>query len=164
MASVIDREAQRALMEYLLDIYPDTTIEFYPHLQGKVSGESLTANLAYLSEHGLVETTIRRNMNGPNYPGPTKLTAQGVDFLADDGGLSAVLGVVTIKLHEDTLKQLLIDGVRQSGEPETVKDRLVDTIKGLPADATKLAVMEAAKAGLQQVPNLALWLGKLLGS
>jgi hypothetical protein len=40
--------------------------------------------------------------------------------------LAAVLGVVTVRLHEETLKQLLIDGVSRSDAPQTVKQRLTE--------------------------------------
>ena len=91
------------------------------------------------------------------------ITAQGLDFIEDDGGLSAILGVVTIKLHEDSLKALLTDAVNESREPDTVKARLIDQIRSLPADATKKVVLDAAKAGLAAAPSIAAMLGKSLG-
>ena len=39
--------------------------------------------------------------------GGARITAKGIDFLEDDGGLSAILGVVTVKLHADTLREML---------------------------------------------------------
>lgn len=91
------------------------------------------------------------------------ITAKGLDFLADDGGLSAILGTITVKLHEDTLRAILEDAVEKSAEPPGVKKKLLEQIKSLPAEVTKQAVLDAAKAGLQQAPVLAAMLQKWLG-
>jgi hypothetical protein len=56
--------------------------------------------------------------------GNVKITSRGIDFLADDGGLAAILGVVTVKLHEETLKALLEAGVDALPPPQTAKSTL----------------------------------------
>ncbi|ESX95877.1 hypothetical protein X755_20985 [Mesorhizobium sp. LNJC405B00] len=86
------------------------------------------------------------------------MTAAGMDFLADDGGLSAILGVVTIRLHEDTIKALLIDRIEKSDAPASVRTKLVDQIKALPAEATKALTLDAIKAGLANMPEFLTWL------
>jgi hypothetical protein len=68
------------------------------------------ADLMYLEKHGLAESAIRYGLGGHMAIGLPRITAKGTYSLADGGGLSAVLGVVTVKLHEDTLKELI--GVR----------------------------------------------------
>src|SRR5439155_16102539 len=110
----VDRDVQRKILEALRDAYPqrkDTrTMEV-----GDPDLNELGANVAYLEEHGLVDAKWSGSMAVAN----VKITARGLDFLVDDGGLSAILGVVTIRLHEDTLKAILIDRVDASGEPDT---------------------------------------------
>ncbi|MBC8718828.1 hypothetical protein [Ochrobactrum sp. Marseille-Q0166] len=93
----------------------------------------------------------------------TNITAKGLDFLQDDGGLSAILGVVTVKLHEDTIKELLIKKVEQSSAEPTVKKKLIDQIKSLPAEMTKVATVEGLKAGIDSLPDVIQWLHKSLG-
>src|SRR3546814_5739628 len=63
-----------------------------------------------------------------------KITAKGIDFIADDGGLGAILNVQTIRLHEDSIRALLIKQVEASNVSQSVKERLVDKIKSMPAD------------------------------
>ena len=53
-----------------------------------------------------------------------KITAKGVDFIRDDGGLSAILSVQTVKLHEDTLKELLSIAIQQAKLPEPEKESI----------------------------------------
>ena len=56
-------------------------------------------------------------------------TGNGMDFLADDGGLSAVLDAVTVKLHENTLKKLIANRISESDLPASEKSQLLDQIK-----------------------------------
>ncbi len=92
-------------------------------------------------------------MSGEVQYGPALITAKGLDFIQDDGGLSAILGVVTVKLHDDTIRRLLIDKVQASEEPEGVKERLVDAIKSAPAETLKTVVQKTLEAGIQSLPN-----------
>ncbi len=41
-----------------------------------------------------------------------RITAKSIDLLEDDGGVSAILGVVTAKLHEDTIRNLVLAEVK----------------------------------------------------
>jgi hypothetical protein len=60
---------------------------------------ALAHKLQYLAEHGLVNSGVRKSQSGDTedqwYEVGTKITAKGLDFLADDGGLSALLGAGT---------------------------------------------------------------------
>lgn len=158
----LDRALQRTLLETLSTIYPDGMRQF-PVIDG-VDVATFTANLWYLTEHGLIETKWHRILNGPSAPTSSRITAAGLDFLADDGGLSAILGVVTVRLHEDTIKALLIDRVEKSTAPAGIKSKLVEQIKSLPAEATKALTLEAIKAGLANVPEFIGWLQTTLAS
>ncbi|MER9950199.1 hypothetical protein [Mesorhizobium sp. M0047] len=158
----LDRALQLKLLQNLSGVYPDSMRNF-PVIEG-VDVPTFTANLWYLTEHGLVETKWHRLLNGPPGPTASRITAAGLDFLTDDGGLSAILGVVTVRLHEDTIKALLISHVEKSTAPSTVKSKLIEQIKSLPAEATKALTLEAIKAGLANVPHFIDWLQTSLAS
>ena len=125
---------------------------------GDADLNELGANVAYLEEHGLVDA----KWDGNRSVGKVQITAKGLDFLADDGGLSAILGVVTIRLHEDTLKAILIDRVDASGEPETVKSKIKEQIRALPAEGMKTITTELLKGLLARVPDALPLLQSLL--
>lgn len=93
-----------------------------------------------------------------------RITATGLDFIADDGGLSAILGVVTVKLHEDTIKELMIAKIEQSQADPSVKGNLIARLKSLPADAMKELSMAAVRHGIENLPNAVQWLQTLLHS
>ena len=104
----LDRAYQLELLELLATSYPQSfDIREMARVWDDEQEQRYAANMIYLDEHGLVESAIRFGIDGHMSMALPRITARGMDFLADDGGLSAVLGVVTVKLHEDTLKELI---------------------------------------------------------
>jgi hypothetical protein len=153
----IDRDVQGKILELLRDVYPrraDTRA-----IKIGCDLNEIGANVAYLEEHSLVDA----NWASGAPVAMVKITAKGLDFLVDDGGLSAILGVVTVRLHEDTLKALLIERIDSSSEPETVRSKLKDQIRALPAEGMKTITMELLKQLLTRVPEVLPLLQKLLG-
>jgi hypothetical protein len=91
------------------------------------------------------------------------ITARGLDFLADDGGLSALLGTVTVKLHADTLRDLIESRIARADMPEAEKKRITDHLRALPAEALKTVTTRLVEAGLDTLPNAIPLLKTLLG-
>jgi hypothetical protein len=153
----IDRDSQRKILEELKAAYPQRLD--LRGLEVGLEAADLAANLAYLEEHRLVDAKWGGNFAVAN----AKITARGIDFLADDGGLSAILGVLTVQLHEKTLKALLEATVDASTEPDSVKSTLKAQIRALPAEALKTITTELLKSSLTHLPNATHWLQSLLG-
>ncbi|WP_122365696.1 hypothetical protein [Pseudomonas syringae group genomosp. 3] len=111
------------------------------------------ANIYYLSQHDLVDAEFSKTL-GQSFPEPiiTRINHRGMDFLADDGGLSAILGVVTVKLHEDTIKSLVEAKVADSDLPQDEKDTILSVIRGLPAEATKRLTEKLLDLGMENLP------------
>jgi predicted ArsR family transcriptional regulator len=143
----IDRDAQRRILEALRESYPQHKDS--RGLEVGLDQIDVGANLSYLEENGLVKV----KWSGNRLVGVATITAQGIDFLADDGGLSAILGAVTVKLHEDTLKALLEKEIENSAAPETVKSKLKEQIRALPSEALKTIISELLKVALKSGPD-----------
>lgn len=104
---VLDRAFQLELMTKMAEVYPAA----YNFSQDEQYGDSdfrtkLFTNLYYLQSHGLLEPKSIHYTNsldgiGSWTLGNTRLNHKGMDFLADDGGLSAILGTVTIKFETE---------------------------------------------------------------
>jgi hypothetical protein len=156
MGELLDRGFQRQLLMELRDVYPHK-IDVLQHW-GSQSDNRLLVNLSYLAEHGLIEFSTRTLVSREIFMGFAKITAVGMDFVADDGGLSAILGVVTVKLHENTVRDLLVANVTASDTPTSTKEQLIAKIKGLPTDALGSLTEKALDAGLASIPNLGAWL------
>ncbi len=157
---MLDREFQKSILTELAEIYPhsaDLRRSFQEH-----EARRLTVNLHYLAENGLIALNAQTMMDQSIDLRSCKITASGLDFISNDGGLSAILGVVTVKLHEDTVKALLIEKVQSSDADDGVKASLVQKLKALPAEAMQQLTMQALEKGVQSLPSIVPWLLKLL--
>ncbi|KAB2792572.1 hypothetical protein F9K96_05365 [Brucella anthropi] len=159
--SLLDRSMQREILLGVRRLYPDYTK--LKSICAEVKLQPFAFNIGYLEDHGLIQVKWVDSFRRIE-PAQACITAKGIDFLEDDGGLSAILGVVTVKLHEDTLKALLIEKIEASVQSPTVRANLIAKVKSLPAEMTKEVALAALKTGLSHVPDIAVWLGKQFAS
>src|ERR1700689_3844572 len=101
---LFDRELQHRLLLKLREGYPRTLLQI---AGDEAEPAAMMRNMAYLNEHALCNAIVKENGRGQMEFRGAALTAKGIDFLEDDGGLSAILGVVTVKLHADTIRDLI---------------------------------------------------------
>lgn len=156
----LNRNLQRQLLMVAAQKYPA------PLLEGEgvnLEDVATTKNLVYLEEHGLLRLVKSQYNDGTVSVGAVYATARGLDFIEEDGGLSAILGVVTVKLHDDTIKHLLEKQIWSSDMAEPEKKRWIDAVRELPAETTKHLVLKLVDMGLEQGPAAITAIGKLLG-
>jgi hypothetical protein len=152
----LDRELQRRVLTLMASKYPHSlSEEDYDDLVETCGEEALDSNLYYLMEHGLIDQGGSLPINGPVLINTDKLrcTAKGMDFLADDGGLGAILGTVTIKLHEETLRQLIEAKVQASDLPPDKKSGILKALREAPGDTTKQLITKLVDLGMENVPK-----------
>jgi len=159
-----NRDVEKQILQRLLESYPKQV-----NVQGwKGEFPTLDKEINYLDAHGLIVGLVSKEIGGSKKAIAATLTEKGIDFLADDGGLSAILGVVTVKLHADTIKDLLAKEINHSTLPPEDKKRFLDRLRELPAESTKhlvnTLVAEGAKAGLQHASSASQWLHTLFQS
>lgn len=159
MGELLDRVYQKELLTALADAYPSA-------LQSRDipdrGDNSLCVNMKYLEEHRLVEASWFNPMSGGPHLGAAAITAIGLDFLQDDGGLGAILGVVTVRFDDETLRALMVSQVESSAGNPDLKKKVVDAIKEMPEEAVKTAGERLIKKGLDNTPNLLTYLSDLL--
>ncbi|MGH9869712.1 MAG: hypothetical protein ACREAA_16305 [Candidatus Polarisedimenticolia bacterium] len=133
---MLDRDLQRELLTKLREAYPEF-LDLSTHERFKET--DLHKNAFYLVEHGLVEPVAQRIdvMGAPSMIFTARITAQGLDFLEEDGGLSAMLGTVTVRLAPDTLKALLEARVDASALPAAEKATLKSKIRQMAGTAVE---------------------------
>lgn len=154
----ISRPLQLEILKRLRDVYPRPAM-LYDVMD--VSSDNLSANLLYLEEHSLCESGVSIGGDDQIHAGRARITAAGIDFLEDDGGLTAIRGVVTVRFAAETLKALLSSRVDDAEIPPEEKSRLKKQIQALPEHALKEATGELVKNGLAQMPNAISWLQTL---
>lgn len=158
---MVDRAEQRKLLERMRDAHP-FGISFEPP-GDEISKMNLLSTLVYLEEHGLCRGGAHVGNNTSYAFTASKITAAGIDFLADDGGLSAILGVVTVKLHADTIRDLMAAKIDESNLPVEEKSALKRHLAGLSETALKVAATDLVKLGLDHLPDAIHWLRTLHG-
>ena len=152
----IDRTIQKEILERLSECYPERCRDIFK--DGGTNDNIKIANLLYLQEHGLVDAGLSQGMGGEYGSSGSKITAKGLDFLADDGGLTAVLGTVTVKLHADTIRDLLEVRIDNSSLPEEEKSRLKNRLSSISSEALKSITKTLVEKGIESLPNVAQWL------
>ncbi|TFH84746.1 hypothetical protein EQG41_20760 [Billgrantia azerbaijanica] len=161
---LLDRTQQRDLLCQLAEAYPNPINDLFDP-EDLDSPESV--NLHYLEEHGLVQLVrsdaipqVLRQMHQHGYnptpviTGGATITAAGMDFIQADGGLSAILGTVTVRLHADTIRDLVEAKIAASDEiPQADKPRLVEALKAMPEEGLKQLTQRLVGYGLDQAPG-----------
>lgn len=155
------RDKQNELLTILYDKFPDElSSEEYSALVDLFGTErNLYSNLWYLYQHGLIED-FHVKTKAP-YDDITdlilinkiRITTKGIDFIRDDGGLSSILNVTTIKIHNETLEKLE-DIIKQSSLTEAEKKTYLGKLKELPVDATKHLVLKLLDLGLSRASDV----------
>lgn len=150
----LDRSKQLAMLNSLANIYPRYTTKIF---DAEVSEADLT-NLWYLKEQGLVEGDLEMSITQAYIFGGVKITAKGLDFLADDGGISAILGTVVVRLHAESIKELLLTRIEASDAPTEKKSWLKQQIETASSETIQKIVGLILDQGVQQAPRLLQWM------
>lgn len=164
--SWMNKNLQEQILLSLKDSYrdpisiPELVRKIWPDEASiNVTTEELFQNIKYLCEHDLIFSKDINSTN-PIYA-LVEITSRGIDHLEPDGGLSASLGVITVKLHSDTIQQLLAAKIEQSNIPAEDKSRL-KTMLGKMGDTALAKLVEkaidaipaaAAVAAIQSIIN-----------
>ena len=158
----LDREFQLHLLKRLANYYPHSHVGRWQELHEEEA--TVKVNLFYLRDHGLLETeaVIQSEFGGQFSYRSSRITHKGLDFLADDGGLGAILGVQVIKLHDDTIRELVTMRINQSDLPPTDKHKLLDALRELPGESIKHLTMKLLDLGLDKSQDAMRWLSTYL--
>ncbi|ANV84199.1 hypothetical protein AWQ21_07290 [Picosynechococcus sp. PCC 7003] len=152
----LNRTRQKEILEKLASHYPYPCQDVFKEFDY----DSELIQFCYLQEHGLIE--YHKIGVNPISLYKIKITAKGLDFLEDDGGLSEILGTITIKLHNETIQNLLMSKVIDSDLPEEDKNRLSRQIKTISEEGLKTVTRSLIQQGLNHIPDVVSWLEKFL--
>ena len=147
----IDRPLQRLMLEHLSEVYPAESDEVYSLDPDKY--ESALDNLTYLEEHGFVHAGIQTFLDGNRQGTGARITCHGIDFIENDGGITAMLNTVTIKFHSESLRQLIELRVAESNLPAAEKGLLQKAVRELPGEAIKSLTTKLVEKGLDNLPQ-----------
>jgi len=156
---------ERAILDTLARHYPQSVDAVFLAEHQMPDFQAYMGTIAYLHDLGLIKG---------EWPGPSSrdrgiparkvgLTRKGRDFLESDGGLGAALDVVTVKLHEDSIKALIQSRIEAASLPPEHKRRFVAQLQALPGESARHLVLKLVDAGLENWHKALPLLKSILG-
>lgn len=163
----IDRKIQREILELLANHQPHPLRKLWAHLN-QFEEDAVIANALYLEEHGLInsgyELSKSIGIQKWHEPRAHRITAKGLDFLMDDGGLGAILGVVTVKLDASSIKALVMNQIDQAADiTHEERSRLKTLVRTAGDQSLRKLVDSLIERGFQAVSNSPQLIGMLQG-
>ena len=150
----LDRNLQRSILLELRENYPSPLS--CKRMASHVPGVDFNANLCYLEEHGLIsgKSIEHRQLEriGPEML-MAKITAIGLDFLEDDGGLRAILNKVTVTFDKEDLSALVAGRLEKADISPEKKSELMKTISSLPSEGIKTVYKRLVDLALDKAPD-----------
>lgn len=152
---LLNRELQNQILQIAASCYPSQANHELNELYEHLKDQELAANLRYLEQYGLIEPeSFLITLDGLYSFNEVTITNIGMDFLADDGGLSTILGVVTIKFEANQLKLLLESKLMASDLPHERKQSMIDVLRELPAESIKHLTTKIVDTGYDNLDSL----------
>ena len=84
--------------------------------------------------------------------------------MANDGGLSAILGVVTIKIHPESIKELIESHISESNLSEEQQVWIKSKISTMSDETVKTITRSLVQQGLAKIPDLYKWACELFNT
>ncbi len=156
--AILDPSLQMSLLKRLEAVYPEQD-----DLSDLPDGAAVMRNLSYLFEHGLVEIEVTQWMNAPSRVADAKITARGLDYLAPDGGLTAALGVVTVRIEAESIRALIAARLESAEGTPAEKSQLMKHVNTVSTEVLKTVTKRLVEVGLARSPDVIQLLRTLLG-
>lgn len=165
---IIDRALQHKILTIAAERYPDSVDESdFPNdldTSSNADNRKFYANLSYLEENKLIRKgSFNKTLDDVYFIETIRITNHGLDFLTEDGGLSAILNVVTVKFESETLKAILENKINQSDLDPEHKQSMIDALRELPSEGIKHLTTELLTRSLDNLPAAILLIGTYLG-
>lgn len=167
----IDRAVQLEILQKLAEAYPIGIQPLAPNIESTDDEMKVMTNAMYLAEHKLVQHGYKHRGFVGVAPEDawtevteTRITAAGIDFLLEDGGLSAILGVVTVKLDASTIKALLYKHIDEAKDVTHEQRSLAKNLLKSAGDQTLRKLVDSLiEQGLKAAPSTSQLIGMLQG-
>ncbi|WP_404462946.1 hypothetical protein LG331_09205 [Vreelandella aquamarina] len=146
-----DKKIWLEMLEAAADTYPDAV---EADQWNTALGKSIAnANITYLVDHKLVTGLARKRIGDIDSYAEITITSAGLDHVSEDGGLTAELGVVTVRLEAETLQTLLAAQIEKTDAPRHEKNLLRQQLRALSAEAHQRLASQLIHLGLEAVPR-----------
>nr|WP_154325031.1 hypothetical protein [Pantoea sp. 201603H] len=151
-----DREIQNEILKACIVSYPSPPsllAIIQPKIENLLTNKDekiILANLFYLKDHELITFSHNCNRCPIAIFDEMTITAKGIDFMLNDGGLSSILNVQTVKLHRETIV-VLEDLIAISNMSDLEKEKAKSNLGDMSTEAIKAVVSTVTTAGLSML-------------
>ena len=167
---ILDRELQLELLSKIAECYPFVWID-YERKPDTPEYYKIAVNLNYLKGHGILTENSTKVVHSTSGNGggsilimKPEITEKGLDFLKDDGGLSAILSVVTIRFETETLKAIISTKINESDLSQEQKQSMTLALEELPAESIKHLTTKLLDECVDNLPGAMTVIGTWLSS
>jgi hypothetical protein len=164
---ILNRALQQEILIQTANAYPFALSyeELSSGIWKNTDEKELARELQYLVENKFLDKdAIFFSIDNQISLGNVKITSRGMDFLQEDGGLSAILNVVTVRFEPDTLKALLTSKINSADIEAEKKSELMKAVEELPADGLRHVMTRVLDKGMENIPHLIPYLSQVLNS
>lgn len=160
----LDRTVQRHLLEYFAAYFPDHA--GHNEYTRSLDYPELLVHLCYLEKHGLIENKLRPSEADHQHPTWTysRITAKGLDLLANDGGLYSLFQNFSPRLPAEALRTVLEHNIARLPLPEAEKLFLADHVRHASLELLERAVFNLIEQAFEKIPETSELLLSHLGS
>lgn len=152
------------MLESLAQSYPKEIDMIGGEIIESFTETDIVKNAFYLRDHGLInfkqsETGLGDCSISIDDVRLIVITHKGIDFIENDGGLSAILNTINVQFKEDTLKALLSREVNSSeGIDNNQKQRIQEAIREMPAEMLKSLSEDLIRTSINNSPTFIVML------
>ena len=158
-----NRAREREILLRLADAHPKAIIINTEKEKPFFSLAGYTHELFYLAGHRLIRIGQNQYLDGTIVVYSAIITSRGIDFIKNDGGISAILDTITVKIDNESIKALIAAQIESSDLNQTYKQKLLSLLRQLPADSTKLLTMNLVSSAVSNLPELLQILQNFVG-
>lgn len=128
-----------------------------------MSRPNFAANAIYLMQHNLLAGPMFAEGDELHYQF-FSITVEGVDFMQDDGGISAIKRTTTVKLHAETLRALLLQQVDKCAANDDEKSIIKKAIESAPEEVVRGTIGKLLDAAIDNAPAAMALLSALISA
>lgn len=157
-----DRTLMLEILEHAAESYPDPfDLDAFNSERGKAK---VASTMAYLEEHGLAKGLARQRLADDTSYAEATITAAGMDYISDDGGLTSELGTVTVRIEAETIRTIIMAHAEKTEGSRHQKNRLRQQLEALPEEGLRHLTKQLIDAGLKATPQTIQWLQTLIST
>jgi hypothetical protein len=159
----MQRDSYLTILRFLKERHMSSRI-LRPSTLGMEFNE-LNKGAHYLQEHGLAnfrgiieshDPVIHIDLVGGDVENQLSgsITVKGYDYMEQDGGLTSELNIQVIRLHADTIRDLIEAKILNNEDISTEKkSKLLTSLRDMPEEAMRQLTQKLIGYGLDQAPS-----------